>query len=293
MKILIAGGTGFVGGSLTRNLIKSGHQVSLLVREKSGHKIKKFDKISAVRCEYDYPVVSLDSEFDVLVNCAGIIREFPSKGITFDKAHYEIVKYLVDLARANSINRFIQISALGVTPDARTGYFKTKYRGEEAIRNSGLNFTIFRPSTIFGPDDDFINMLIRMIKKLPLVPVIGNGEYRMQPVYIDDLCNVIIRSLNENFTFGNTFDIGGPEIITYNRMLEALETVLGRRSPKIHQPVFIMRILAKVLGRFSWFPITSEQLTMLLDESFTDDNSLFERYNIHPRPFEEGLRDYL
>lgn len=293
MKILIAGGTGFVGASLTGELIKNGHQVSLLVREKSGYKVRQFNKVSVVRCEYDYPVISLDDEFEVLANCVGIIREFPSKEITFEKAHYEIVKYLIDLARANSIKRFIQISALGVGPDAKTGYFKTKYRAEEAVRNSGLNYTIFRPSTIFGPNDDFINMLLGMFKRLPVMPVIGDGKYHMQPVYIDDLCSVIIKSLEDELTFYRSFEIGGPEIISYNSMLDTIGNVLGKRVPKIHQPVVIMRILARMLGRFSWFPITTEQLTMLLEDNFTHDKSLFEQYNIHPRSFEDGLRDYL
>jgi NADH dehydrogenase len=270
MKILVAGGTGFVGGSLIRNLIEDGFESAILIRSGSQPRARRLDRVSLIRTEYDYPVISLDSEFNTLINCVGIIREIRSKGITFEKIHCELVKYLIDLARANGIKRFIQISALGVGPEGNTEYLRSKYRAEEMLAISGLNVTIFRPSAIFGPDDDFINMLAGMIRRFPLMPVIGDGEYRLQPVHIDDLCRVIIKSMDDDFAFGKTFEMGGPEVLSYNGILEIIESISGRKIFKIHQPVAMMRLLAGLFGRFSWFPVTrriSRTITAYLNDT--------------------------
>ena len=291
MNILIAGGTGFVGSNLAGKLHENGHEITLLTR--SGSKTNIAKNINYVQTDFNTVYEPLPAKPDVLINCIGIIREFPSKGITFEKVHYETSKYLVELANRNDIRRFIQISALGVGPDAKTGYSKTKYKAEELLNDSELNVTIFRPSIIYGPGDDFINMIAGFLKKFSVMPVIGDGKYRLQPVHVDDLCEVIIKSLGDKFTYGEIFEIGGPEILTFNEIVDIVGNTLGKRAIKLHQPVFIMKILAALFDRFSWFPVTRDQIAMLYDESYTDDIRLFDRYGITPRKLQVSLGDYL
>ncbi|UCC79265.1 MAG: complex I NDUFA9 subunit family protein [Candidatus Zixiibacteriota bacterium] len=293
MNILIAGGTGFVGSNLAGRLQRNGHSIILLVRPGSELKIKNAQNISIMPTDFETVFEPLPAKPDVLINCIGIIREFPSKGITFEKAHYDIPKYLVKLAGINGITRFIQISALGTGPSGKTVYFKTKYKAEELLKNSRLNVTIFQPSIIYGPGDDFINMIARFLRRFSIMPIIGNGKYRLQPVHVDDLCQVIIKSVDDDFASGKTFEIGGPEILSFNELVDIVGKALDIKAVKIHQPVFIMKILAVLFDRFSRFPVTRDQIAMLFDENYTSDTELFKRYNIVPGKLGENLRDYL
>jgi NADH dehydrogenase len=241
MNILIAGGTGFVGSSLVRRLIADGNQVSLLVRPGSKHKSGFDENLSTIETDFQSLDIPAETDFDAVINCVGIIREFPSRGITFEKVHVENVKYLVELSKRTGIGRFLQVSALGTGPNKKTGYFQTKYKAEELLEKSGLAVTVFRPSIIYGPGDEFINMLAGMMRKFPVMPVIGKGEYRLQPVYIDDLCEIVVRTVGDEFTFGKVFDIGGPEVLTYVEIVDLVGKIIGKRILKFHQPVFFMR----------------------------------------------------
>ena len=293
MKIIIAGGTGFLGSALTRTLIEHKHDVALLVRSGSRRKTNQSENIFRIPIDFTQMPESLPIKPDALINCVGIIREFPSKGITFEKIHHDIAKFLVELAEKNDVGRFIQISALGTGPAGKTGYFKTKYKAEEILKNSGLNFTIFRPSVIYGPGDEFINMIAGIVKKFPIMPVIGNGRYRLQPVHIDDLCEAIALSLADDFTHNKTFEIGGPEVLTFNEIVDLTGRTLGKKAIKFHQPVLIMRLFAALFDRFPWFPVTRDQISMLFDENRTEDSRLFDRYNIIPKQLGDGMKEYL
>jgi len=293
MNILIAGGTGFVGSSFTRRFIAEGHQVTLLVRPGSERKIEPVENLSTTKTDYQNPDISIPADLDAVVNCIGIIREFPSKGITFEKVHCETVKFLVDMAKRNGINRFLQVSALGTGPDAKTKYFQTKYRAEQLLRDSGLRVTVFRPSIIYGPGDEFINMFAGMLRKFPAMPVIGSGKYRLQPVYVDDLSEIVVQTVGDDYAFDDSFEIGGPEVLTYIEIIDTVAKTIGKKAIKIKHPAFFMRFLAALFDRFSWFPLTRDQITMLYDESYTNDRRLFDRYGITPRKLQDALAENL
>lgn len=294
MRIIVAGGTGFVGSHLVRRLIAEGHSTTLIVRKAPRSRTSIPDEATLIAQDPSEPIEKPDLEADVIINLVGIIREYPSKEITFEKAHYEVTNNLVDLAENNNISRFLQMSALGVGPEAKTGYLKTKLKAEEYLKSSSLKWTIFRPSMIVGPGGEAIRMFARMVKYLPIVPVIGDGQYRLQPVHVDDVCTAYVKSLNDLRTVGRIFEFGGPEIMTFNRILDEIGRAIGRKTvPKIHQPVRIMHFMAGLFGRCSWFPVTNEQIIMLLGDSFTDDNFMYELLDFKPRPFGPDLEKYL
>ena len=221
---------------------------------------------------------------DALINTIGIIREFRNRGVTFKKIHVEILKNLLRFAQSNGIGRFIQISALGVGPGGQTEYLRSKFKAEELVRNSGLNWTILRPSMMIGPGDHITGMLGGMIKRLPAVPVIGDGNYVLQPVHIDHIAEGIGRLLDDERAFGKTFEIGGPETLTFNQILDRIGDNLGRkRVRKFHQPAGIMRVFASLLERFPWFPLTCEQLTMLLEGNSTSEREFFDLCGMEPK----------
>jgi NADH dehydrogenase len=294
MKIIIAGGTGFVGSALIKRLSAEGHHLTLIVRPGSKAKIPTHSRIEAVSLDPGQPPTDLDESCDVIINLVGIIREFPSRGITFEKSHSQITKNLVDFAGENDIPRFLQMSALGVGPHGKTGYTRSKFKAEEYLKSSGLKWTIFRPSMIIGPGDHITGMFSRMIKYLPLVPVIGDGEYKLQPVHVDDVSTAFTKSLGDDRSIGKVFEFGGPEVLSFNRILDIIGEALGKKKVrKIHTPVEIMRLKAAIWGRFRWFPVTNEQITMLISDNYTADRSLYELFDFQPKQFSESLEEIL
>ena len=177
MKIFIAGGTGFVGGHLVRALLKNGHSVRTLVHGRSTNS-GEVEQIAGDVTRFETLEQGL-SGCDAVINLVGIIREFPSRGITFERLHVQATANLLAAAASNGIRRYLQMSALGSRPAAVSGYHQTKWRAEELVRGSGLDWTIFRPSLIFGPHDAFINMLAVQLRLAPIMPVIGSGSYRL------------------------------------------------------------------------------------------------------------------
>ena len=294
MDIIIAGGTGFVGSHMVRNLLADGHRPILIVRKAPKSKTSIPDDAAVIVHDPSEPFDKSDLKADAIINLVGIIREFPSKGITFEKAHFEVTKNLVDLAQKNKIGHYLQMSALGVGPEARTGYLKTKLKSEEYLKSSSLKWTIFRPSMIYGPGGEAMRLFTRMVKYLPIVPVIGDGRYKLQPVHVDDVCTAYMKALKDDRAIGRIFEFGGPQILTFNQILDEIGRVIGRKIvPRFHQPVGFTHFMAGLFGRCPWFPVTNEQIIMLLDDSFTEDNSMYELFDFEPRPFDLGLAEYL
>lgn len=292
LKIIIAGGTGLVGSNIARALIELGHEVSILVR--SGIRSRLPEGAGVIAADPGNRMDGIRADADLLVNAIGIIREYPSKGITFEKILFDIAKNLIDFALANKIRRFVQVSALGTAPDGKTRYFTAKYRAEEYLRHSSLAWMILRPSIIIGPGDQVTPLFSRLVKFLPLVPVVGDGEYKLQPMHVLDLAAGLAKIIEIESSYERIFEIGGPEIMSFNRLLDEIGEALGKRKVrKIYQPVHLIRAAARVFGRFSWFPITTDQITMLLDDSFTRQTEFWDLCGIIPRKFRDGISQLL
>ena len=291
MKIFIAGGTGFVGGHVIRELLARGHELRLLVHRRS----PALD--GAEQVEGD--ITSLESfetaaeGCNAVINLVGIIREFPSRGITFDRLHLQGTKNMLAAAQKSGIKRYLQMSALGTRADAVSDYHKSKFLSEELVRSSGLEWTIFRPSLIYGPEDAFINMLAEQLRLLPMIPVIGNGKYRLQPIHSDDVARCFSMALEMPDTVGHCYELCGNDRLKYIDLLDAVAEAIGKPEPiKIRLPLMLMIPVVRLLQRFSSFPVTMDQLLMLLEENICDgcwkDTFCFE-----PRVFDEGIREYL
>jgi len=227
MKIFISGGTGFVGGHVVKSLLREGHAVVLLV-----HQRKKEGRPGVEQVSGDILDAATFRRYvegcDAAVNLVGIIREFPGRGVTFEGLHVRATRNMVEAAASAGVKRFLQMSALGTRKDAVSAYHASKYAAEEIVRSSGLDCTIFRPSLIFGPRDAFVNMLADYIRRFGLVPVIGNGRYRLQPVSADDVARCFTCALQLPETVGKTYEICGRDRLTYNEIVDAVGRALGR-----------------------------------------------------------------
>lgn len=275
MKVFVTGGSGFVGREIIRQLIAANHSVRALTRQADA-----FNDLSGVEIvvgDTTLPETLLNqlSGCDAVINLVGIIREFPAKGITFKKLHVESTDHVMQASVAQGINRFLQMSANGSRKAAITSYHQTKWQAEELLRQSKLEWTVFRPSLIFGTEDKFVTMLAQLIKTLPIIPVMGDGQYQLQPVCVIDIAKGFVAALDNQKTIGRTYHCCGAQAFSYNQMLDLIAQALGQvaGTRKIHLPLWLMRPLVAVLQTIPAFPITSEQLLMLLEGNICNDGS--------------------
>ncbi len=296
MKVFITGGTGFVGSHIIEDLLASQHEVTALIRPGSEpHLSVPEHRITLVRGDISVPDSFANAlrACDAVIHLVGIIREFPRRGITYQKLHIDATRNILQTAESGDISKFVHMSALGVKHDSPSGYFTTKAEAEDLVRNSTLNSTIFRPSVIFGPGDDFINYFADIIRRFHVIPIIGSGRYRMQPVHINNVSQAFVQSLETDSTTGHTYEIAGPDRYEFREMMRIIQSVLDTWAIPVYNPKFLMMALTKLLQRFQFFPVTENQIVMLYDENITDDDRMYHQLNIMPVPFEAGIREYL
>jgi len=292
MLIFLAGGTGFVGGHVRQALLAKGHTIRLLVHKKGVDRVPGIEELEGDATE---PASFIDAVkgCDATINLIGIIREFPGRGVTFQRLHIEATRNIINAAKQGGVKRHLQMSALGTSADSTSRYFKTKFQAEVEVRGSGLDYTIFRPSIIFGPKDDFINKLVGYMHAFPAMPVIGDGEYQMQPIAADDVARCFVEALDKPDTIGQTYELCGPDRLSYNALLDTIGRVIGKKHvAKVKNPLSLMRLVVPFFEGFSFFPITSDQITMLVQGN-TCDGCWRKAFNFQPTGFEAGIRSYL
>jgi uncharacterized protein YbjT (DUF2867 family) len=292
MRVFLAGGTGFVGGHVRRALLARGHTVRLLVHKRSAGRepgVEEFEGDATLLPSF----AAATRGFDATINLIGIIREFPGRGVTFQRLHVEATRNLIAAAKSAGVRRYLQMSALGTRSDAGSGYFRSKFQGEEEVRGSELDYTIFRPSIIYGPQDDFVNKLAGLMKLLPAMPVIGDGDYLLQPISADDVARCFVDALEKPETVGKIFELCGPDRMSYNALLDTIARAVGKQGVlKVKNPLALMRLVVPILQRLPFFPITSDQIEMLVEGNVCDGNWR-TTFNFEPSRFEAGIRSYL
>ncbi len=293
MKIFVTGATGFVGGAVLRQLSGAGHVVRCLVRQGSANKLPIRNNVEVRIGDATDPATleGIIEGCDGVIHLVGIIREFPSRGITFQRLHVEATGNLVAAAKRQGIKRYLQMSANGAAQDGSTAYHRTKWQAEELVRNSGLDWTIFRPSLIFGKNGAFVTMLADLIRKLPVVPVFGDGQYRMSPVAVEEVAKSFALALNKPETIGRVYCCCGPASHTYDEVLDLTGKALGKEAVhKLHQPLLLMKPVVSLLEGIPRFPITSTQLTLLLEGNVCDPAEWSRDFDIQPIAYADGIK---
>ena len=301
MKILVTGGTGFVGTHLVNALLRRGHAVAVLARYPDDARNRFNRPVERIRGDVLYPpsLVSAFAGRDAIIHLVGIIHE--KGGLTFDRAHREGTENVVAAAREANVRRLLHMSAMGSSEDAPSEYGRTKAAGERAVRESGLDWTVFRPSIVFGPGDGFVSLLAPIVKHNPLfIPVIGRGETKFQPVSVYDLARVFGDALEKPETVGRAFDVGGPDVLTLNEIYREIATVVGKRNkPLVHLPLWWGRLLAgffEFLARRGWIPappLTRDQLKSLSRDNVGDLSETVAVFGGEWYEFRAGIREYL
>ncbi len=292
MKVFLSGGTGFVGSEVLRQLLEAGHVVRVLVRDSSEGKFADAENVEVHPGDLTdaASLVGALVGCDAVIHLVGIIREFPGRGVTFKKMHVKATENLLLATEEQGVKRYLHMSSNGVRAQGNTGYHRTKWEAEGLVRDTGLDWTIFRPSLIFGPGSEFVSMIAELIRRIPVVPVIGNGQYRMQPVALEQVAASFVKALEMPETIGETYHLGGGASYSYDEILDLTAQAMGKaKATKIHQPLFMIKPLIKVMQSSEHFPITSDQLTMLVEGNVCDPGAWADVFDLQPTSYAEGI----
>jgi uncharacterized protein YbjT (DUF2867 family) len=289
--LLLTGGTGFVGSHLARRLIAEGWEVRCLVRKpeqapaflRQNCDLFEGDILDASRL----PAVLRGIEG--IINLVGIIQE--KKGLTFEKIHLQGTRNLLQAAREAGVGRFLQMSALGARPGTTSGYHQSKWEAEEAVRNSGLAYTVFRPSIIFGKEDQFINLLLKLARRLPVLPHFGWGK--VQPIWVEDVVTGFSRSLNDIGAIGRSFDLAGAKVYSLDELLDLLSRLLGTAKPRLTPPQWLLWAGARMSELTPHPFLTREQLHLLGEDNTADIGAMQGSFGLSPRSLEDYLEELL
>lgn len=292
MRVLVLGATGMIGGAIVQEFLAE-PQLSLraLVRSHGASRLPA--EVETARGDL-HDRASLERAMpgvDCVVNAVGIIAERGRN--TFQRVHVDGVENALQAAKAAGVARFIHLSALGARAGAPSRYHRTKHQGEQAVAASGLDHNIVRPSIVFGPRDEFVNMLARMVRRFPAVPVIGPGGNLFQPVYVREVAQLVRNLVVDNPAPGETVCAGGPHQLSSNGLIALLKKLLRReRKPVVHLPLLPLGLAARLFNQ----PLTYDQWLMLLEDNVLNEGEyarFCELLGAQPSALEDTLPTYL
>jgi NADH dehydrogenase len=291
--ILIAGGTGFIGPKVVHALRAEDHPVRVLARKPERH-----HQLRAWGCEVVQGDVtdaaSLRRAVDGCETVIDLVAIISGKPEDFQRVMIQGTRNLLGAAKKARVARFILMSALGVSERTKdlTPYYHAKWDEEQAVQASGLDYTIFRPSFIFGADGGSLPIYIRQVRWSPVVTVIGDGNRRLQPIWVEDIAAFFTKALSTAGAVNRTFEVAGPDVVTWDELYERIRRVLGKRRPTIHMPYGLVRAGAAVVEKLPLdFPLSRDAVTMLeFEDNVTDIGPALETFEIRPITLDEQLR---
>jgi len=292
--ILITGGTGFVGASVVKKGLEKGLRIKCLVRNPNRAESILTENTELVQGDIlnSKSLEQAMAGVNTVIHLVGIIVE--TKGASFEAVHYHGTVNVVEAAKKAGVKRYLHMSALGTRAEAKSKYHKTKWQAEEYVRSSNLSWTIFRPSIIFGQKDEFLNMLIQMVKLSPVIPIIGRGKGMLQPIWVEDVAECFIRALDKESTIGKVFELGGPDKFNIENLIDLILKIKKKNRCKIHLPISFMKLNAAIMETvLAKPPLTTDQLTMLEEDNTCDIETMEKEFGIEPKRVEEYLKECL
>ncbi|MFC7188078.1 complex I NDUFA9 subunit family protein [Halorubrum yunnanense] len=278
MEVLVAGGTGFIGSYLCRALAEGGHDVTALSRS-GGETPDGVDVATGDVTDYDSIAGAVEGR-DAVVNLVALSPLFEPKGgnAMHDRIHRGGTSNLVQAAEDAGVEGFLQLSALGADPRGDTAYIRSKGKAEEIVRQSGLDWTIFRPSVVFGEGGEFVSFTKRLkgmfAPGLPLYPLPGGGKTRFQPVHVEDLVPMLVAALEEEKHVSETYEIGGPETLTLRQVTDLVYEAERKGVTIVPLPMPLAKVGLTVLGAVPGFPMGPDQYRSLQFDNTTADNDV-------------------
>ena len=290
MLVLVTGATGFLGRRVVPELLARRHQVRCLVHSPGRERLFDHREVevhygSVLNPESLGPAMH---GVQSVVHLVGIIRT--GRGSSFDRVHRQGTAIVAEAAKEAGAREIIYISAMGATSDPKYPYLHSKRQAELHITSSGMDHTILRPSVIFGEGDEFLTALAGLVRLGPVVPVIGSGRNRMQPVAVEDVARCVADSVGNSLVKGRTINLGGPHRLSYNDLLEEVALAMGRRLRLAHIPTALawpaVALLQNVLPRP---PVTTAQLRMLGIRNVAEGPDMEQAFGFTPKPLRGNI----
>jgi uncharacterized protein YbjT (DUF2867 family) len=297
LSIVVLGGTGFLGTRLVARLIKDGHRVTALSRDREQHKhLLVLPGLTLENCDV-YEEAQLSERFrgkDVVINLIGILNERGFSGLGFKRAHTELTRGVLQAVRSAGVGRLLQVSALKAAIDAPSYYLRSKGEADQLIResNPALDWTIFQPSVMFGPGDTFLNRFAGLLAAIPLVFPLARPNARFQPVFVDDVIEAMLRCLNGGACSRQIYELGGPQIYSLREIVGLVAKLTGHRRWIVGLPNFAARTQALIMDFVPGRPFSSDNYRSLTIDSVCSEDG-FARLGIKPQSMVASARQYL
>ena len=299
--VTVFGGSGFLGRHVVRALCKQDYRVRVAVRrpDLAGHlqPLGRVGQIHAVQANLRYPdsVAAAARDSEAVVNLVGVLFERGRQ--RFEAVHAEGAANVARAAAAIGA-RMVHVSAIGADKDSPALYARTKAEGEEAVRAAASSATIFRPSIVFGPEDDFFNRFAGLARMLPALPLIGGGGTRFQPVFVGDVAQAIVKAVDGEAKPATTYELGGPEVKTFKELMQFVLRVTERHRFLVPLPFPLARLQAAFLQLLPKPPLTVDQVRLLERDNVVSDEArgegrTLEGLGIDPTAFEVIVPTYL
>jgi len=297
--ILVTGASGFVGGHVVPALLGAGHRVVALVRgDSAGETVlgrvatEDRSRVELRRGDVGQPATlgAALAGVDAVVHLVALPRDF-NRGADLRRVNTEGTRAVVAAMHGAGVGRLVHMGAMGVVNDPALHYASSKAKGEAAVADSGLEWTILKPSLQFGPGDGFFNIIAGLVRLSPgIVPVPGDGSSRFQPIHADDVARVVVAALADTSTVGGTFELGGPRYWTYREITREVLRALGKRRVILPMPVPLIRLVAATAELVHLpFPVATDQLRQLRLDNIGPLGLVVARFGFEPRPMEGAL----
>ncbi|MEN3793439.1 complex I NDUFA9 subunit family protein [Fulvimarina sp. MAC3] len=299
--VVVFGGSGFLGRYVTQALAKRGHRVRIACRRPDlAYHVLTAGNIGAIlpiqaNLRYPWSVERAVKGADHVVNLVGILAESGKQ--TFSGLQAEGAKLIAEAAKAEGIN-MTQISAIGADGGSKSKYARSKAAGEKAVLAARPDAYILRPSIIFGPEDEFFNRFAEMSRFSPVLPLLGGGKTKFQPVYVVDVAEAVAKTVDGEVAGGKIYELGGPEILTFRQLMEEMLRVIGRKRRFVTVPFSFANSMAKYTEFLPGAPLTVDQVRQLqadniVSEEATADSRTLDAFAIRPRTVDTILPTYL
>lgn len=294
MRLLVTGATGFVGRHWVRRALARGHKIRCFVRD-----APRGEKIFAKSVEFaEGDLTQADSLIPAARGMEGVVHlagvSFERESVTFSKIHVEGTRNLILAMKEAGIKRMLHMSILGAEKASRSRCLRSRWQGDEFVRKSGLDYTIFKPSLIFGPDDHLIANYMRLVRRLPFVPMLGTGKTRLQPVFVEDVVRAMMAALESPDARSKEYALGGPKALNSREILEILLSTYGWTKRGVAIPRFWFWISAYLMEKLIPRPLWTREQLARLKGNVTCDTSEAERdLGFKPMSLKRGIRDSL
>jgi uncharacterized protein YbjT (DUF2867 family) len=297
--VCVFGGTGFLGRRLVRRLLADGTAVRVAVRHpeqaRSALGAMGLERVAVIRADVrDQAAVAGAVEgVDAVVNTVSAYID--TGGVTFEAVHEQGAKTLAREAAAAGVPRFVLVSGIGADPASRSPYIRARGCGEQVVRQEFAGATVVRPSAMFGPGDGLFGTIAQLARRLPVMPLIGGGHTRLQPVYVEDVAEAITLMLTDSGSAGRTYELAGPRVYTLRELVEIVLHLVGKHRLLVPIPFAMAEAQARLFELLPFNPPLSTGQVDLLKEDNVADGVLpgLQDLNIHAKAVEEIVPTYL